>query len=77
MQLGQESKIDSSRDKKNISTIMQLMNEEQRLVVQKVYFEDKSHSVVAQELGMTLGEVKSRVRSGLKVLRLNLGGDKS
>jgi RNA polymerase sigma-70 factor, ECF subfamily len=73
----QAEKIDLSRDKQNISSIMMLMKDEQRQVIQKVYFEDKSHSEVAGELGMTLGEVKSRVRSGLKILRTNLGGVKA
>ncbi len=70
----QEEKIDLLRDKQNVSSILKLMKDEQRHVIQKVYFEDKSHSVVAQELGLTLGEVKSRVRSGLNILRVNLGG---
>jgi len=70
----QEDKVDLGREKSKINAIMKLMNEEQRQVMQKVYFEDKPHSRVAQELDMTLGEVKSRVRSGLKVFREHLGG---
>lgn len=70
-----EANVDLLRDKKMIHSIFKRLNEEQRQVMQKVYFEDKSHSVVARELNMTLGEVKSRVRSGLKVLRKHMGGE--
>jgi len=70
----QHEKIDLERDKQDIRTLMMKMNDQQRQVMQKVYFEDKSHSEAAKELEMTLGEVKSRVRSGLNVLRVNLGG---
>lgn len=51
------------------------LSQEQRMVIQKVYFEDKSHQVAAEELGMTLGVVKSRIRSALKVMKSQIGDD--
>lgn len=38
------------------------LNEEQAQVVRLSFFEDKSHSVIAEELGIPLGTVKSRLR---------------
>lgn len=38
-------------------------------VLQKAFFEDKSHSVVAEELNLPLGTVKSRIRLALTRMR--------
>ena len=38
-------------------------------VLHKAFFEDKSHTVIAEELNLPLGTVKSRVRLGLSRLR--------
>jgi RNA polymerase sigma-70 factor (ECF subfamily) len=38
------------------------------------YFEEKPHSVIAEELGLPLGTVKSRLRLALSKLRLLLNG---
>lgn len=43
---------------------------EQREVLGKVYMEEKSHQDVANELGIPLGTVKSRVRLALSKLRV-------
>jgi RNA polymerase sigma-70 factor (ECF subfamily) len=45
---------------------------EQRTVVAKVYMEGKSHSEVAEELGLPLGTVKSRIRLAMSKLKLML-----
>lgn len=41
-------------------------------VLQKAFFEDKSHSVVAEELKLPLGTVKSRIRLALSRMRSTL-----
>ncbi len=41
-------------------------------VLQKAFFEDKSHSVVAEELNLPLGTVKSRIRLALSRMRASL-----
>jgi RNA polymerase sigma-70 factor (ECF subfamily) len=64
--------IDLSRNKKKIQQVLSELTLEQRNVLQKVYFEDKSHQIAAQELEMTPGTVKSRIRSALKALRLHM-----
>lgn len=44
--------------------------EEQAMIIRKFYAEDKSHSMIAEELGLKLGTVKSRLRLALSRLRL-------
>jgi RNA polymerase sigma-70 factor (ECF subfamily) len=41
-------------------------------VLQKAFFEDKSHSIVAEELTLPLGTVKSRIRLALSRMRSKL-----
>lgn len=41
-------------------------------VLQKAFFEDKSHSAVAEELNLPLGTVKSRIRLALSRMRATL-----
>lgn len=43
---------------------------EQRQVIEKAFFEDKSHSVIAAELDLPLGTVKSRIRLALSRMRM-------
>jgi RNA polymerase sigma-70 factor (ECF subfamily) len=45
-------------------------------VLQKAFFEDKSHSVVAEELNLPLGTVKSRIRLALSRMRSKLPEDR-
>ncbi len=44
-------------------------------VVRKAFFEDKSHSVIAEELNLPLGTVKSRIRLALARLRAAIAED--
>ncbi|MGB0495677.1 MAG: RNA polymerase sigma factor [Kangiellaceae bacterium] len=71
-----DEELDAIRDKQQISNMFELLNEQQRNVLQKVYFEDKSHQITAEELEMTPGVVKSRIRSALKILRSHMVGKK-
>ena len=48
---------------------MATLPEEQSTLLQMAYFEDKSHSVIAAELAIPLGTVKSRLRLALGKLR--------
>ncbi len=47
---------------------------EQREVLEKAYFEEKTHSEIAEELGLPLGTVKSRIRLALARLRVLFEG---
>ncbi len=46
---------------------------EQRQVLELMYFEGKTQSVIAEELGLPLGTVKSRTLLGMRRLRALLG----
>ncbi len=61
--------VDAARAAACIRDSMSLLSHEQIAVIQKAFFEDKSHSVLAKELGMPIGTVKSRIRSALRLLR--------
>ena len=49
------------------------MPSEQLAVVQLAFFEEKAHAEVAEELGIPLGTVKSRIRLAFKRIRSELG----
>ena len=48
---------------------------EQADLMRLAYFDDKSHGVIAEELGLPLGTVKSRIRLAMSKLRLTLKED--
>ena len=51
---------------------VETLPEEQALVLRKNFFEDKPHGVIADELSLPLGTVKSRARLALAKLRAAL-----
>ncbi len=51
------------------------LSPDQLSVIQKAFFEDKSHSVIAEELGLPLGTVKSRIRLAIGRLRSAIAED--
>ncbi|WP_202980279.1 sigma-70 family RNA polymerase sigma factor [Marinobacter fonticola] len=57
---------------RRIRDSLQHLPEEQVTVIAKVYMEHKSHQIVANELNIPLGTVKSRVRLALNKLRVIL-----
>lgn len=46
---------------------------EQRALIEAVYFQDKTHRDLAEETGLPLGTVKSRIRLALDKLRKTMG----
>jgi len=52
-----------------LRSAVQVLPEDQALVLRKNFFEDKPHAVIAEELNLPLGTVKSRVRLALAKLR--------
>lgn len=67
-ELGKEQQQDK------IAQLLSEIPEEQAELIQKAYFEDKTHQDIAQETGIALGTVKSRIRLGLERLRHLLDG---
>lgn len=57
---------------RRIRESLSLLPEEQITVIAKVYMEQKSHQMVADELQIPLGTVKSRVRLALNKLKVIL-----
>lgn len=60
----------SASDADMVGRSLAQLTQDQRMILGKAYFEDKSHSTIAQELGLPLGTVKSRIRLALIRLRL-------
>jgi RNA polymerase sigma-70 factor (ECF subfamily) len=52
------------------------LSADQLVVIQKAFFEDKTHTAIAEELGLPLGTVKSRIRLALGRLREALEKEK-
>jgi RNA polymerase sigma-70 factor (ECF subfamily) len=51
------------------------LSADQLVVIQKAFFEDKTHTAIAEELKLPLGTVKSRIRLALGRLREALEKD--
>lgn len=52
-----------------LRTLLHKLPANQQLVIRKAFVEDKTHAVIAEELGLPLGTVKSRIRMSLQRLR--------
>lgn len=57
-----------------VQTVLPLLPTEQAIVIKLAFFEDASHSKIAQTLELPLGTVKSRMRLALARLRKLLEG---
>ncbi len=60
---------DAGKAGEAIRAALKTLPPEQLLVLQKAFFEDKSHSAIAEELDLPLGTVKSRIRLALTRLQ--------
>jgi RNA polymerase sigma-70 factor (ECF subfamily) len=74
--IGQEDNADDGFDAlagaqaaRRIATEVAALPADQAEVVRKAFFEDKTHQTIAEELGLPLGTVKSRIRLALGRLR--------
>lgn len=59
------------QETETIAAALKDLPEEQSMLLRKSFFEDKSHADIAQETGLALGTVKSRIRLALERLRKN------
>ena len=58
-----------------VKELLGSLSADQLVVIQKAFFEDKTHTVIAEELKLPLGTVKSRIRLALGRLREALEKD--
>lgn len=55
-----------------VKELLTVLNEEQRFVIECIYFKGYTHSEVSEEYDIPLGTVKSRIRAAINVLKKNL-----
>lgn len=55
-----------------VKELLVSLNEEQRFVVECIYFKGYTHSEISEEYNIPLGTVKSRIRAAINVLKKNL-----
>lgn len=56
-----------------VKEMLKSLPEEQRFVVEQLYFQGYSQSALAEEFSIPLGTVKTRLRLAMQHLRLSLG----
>ena len=65
--------LETERKTRLIRDFVRLLPAEQQEVLNLAFFEEKPHSEVAEELGIPLGTVKSRIRLAFKRIRSEFG----
>ena len=65
--------LETERKSKVLRSFVKGLPVEQQEVLKLAFFEEKAHSEVAEELGIPLGTVKSRIRLAFKRIRSELG----
>lgn len=61
--------VSALQNRSILETAIKDLTEDQARVIRMAFYEDKSHSAIAEELGLPLGTVKSRIRLALGRLR--------
>ncbi len=69
-----EDDVARALDGKSLRDAMSRLPHEQREVIELGFFGGLSHDQIAKRTGLPLGTVKTRIRSGLRKLRDQLGG---
>ncbi|MGM0946583.1 MAG: RNA polymerase sigma factor [Bacteroidota bacterium] len=55
-----------------VKELMNQLNEDQKFIIEYIYFKGYTHSEISEEFDIPLGTVKSRVRAAIQVLKKNL-----
>lgn len=55
-----------------VKELMAQLNDDQKFIVEYIYFKGYTHSEISEEFEIPLGTVKSRVRAAIQVLKKNL-----
>ncbi len=61
-----------AEDTKRLGEALALLPEKQRQLIERAYYGDLSHTEIADETGLPLGTIKSRIRLALERLRHNM-----
>ncbi len=69
-------RVDLAETRQRVREALDDIPAAQRQILDLMYFEGKSQSDIAEELGLPLGTVKSRTLLGMRRLRLLLGGER-
>ena len=64
----------NKQEGETLEEAVRTLPEDQADLIQKAYFEDKTHQEISDETGLPLGTVKSRLRLAMDKLRHNLKG---
>lgn len=75
--LSADSVMMAGQSQEQLRELLGHLPAEQKLVLEKAFFEDKTHNAIAEELKLPLGTVKSRIRLALGRLRVTLQGVES
>jgi RNA polymerase sigma-70 factor (ECF subfamily) len=67
--------IDLPRERKLVRSALGELPDEQREVIQRMYFDGLSQSQIAERTGLPLGTVKSRTLLAMRRLRASIGKD--
>lgn len=70
-----DAQLESRRRSADLRKAVAGLPEEQAQLMRLAYFEDKSHGVIAEELDLPLGTVKSRIRLAMRKLRQTMKED--
>ncbi len=64
--------LEMQQDSEKLQAALIQLPEKQRILIERCYFGDMSHSEIATETGLPLGTIKSRLRLALEKLRHEL-----
>jgi RNA polymerase sigma-70 factor (ECF subfamily) len=68
--------IAAAQEARKLGEAITTLPEEQASLLRLAFYDGKSHSVIAAEVGLPLGTVKSRLRLALARLRTYLGDER-
>ena len=70
-----DHRLEAAEQAEKLTRAIATLPDEQGSLLKLAFYEGKSHSVIATEVGLPLGTVKSRLRLALARLRAHLGSD--
>ncbi len=69
----QQAALELQQETERLGEAIAGLPEKQRVLIERAYFGDLSHSEIAAETGLPLGTIKSRIRLALERLRHRMG----